>query len=348
MISRVYTYNSVSDLERHIPKNSGIFIIIDNKVAEKWGKPLECPTIEVEADERCKSLDEAARICGRLMEYGADRECFILGVGGGVTTDMAGFVASVYKRGVNFGFVPTTLLAQCDAAIGGKNGVNLMGFKNIIGTIRQPSFVYETPGYLKTLPPRVFKEGIAEILKTFAIFDTGYFRKAVSFFGETDHTSMSAAQEGTLADIIGKCAGYKSEVVAADEFEKGGRRLLNFGHTFAHAIEKHCIDHPENGIMMHGEAVACGMVLAAKIAFAAGKCSGSCVEEITGAVIEAGLPAECGIDTAVLARIIKSDKKVSGDSIHFIMPYAVGDIRDELIGLDELYGLAGRIQSRKI
>lgn len=342
-MSAIYTYNSIRDLEKHIPQNSGIFIIIDKKVTEKWGKPLEYPAIEVEADERRKCMEEVGRICGRLMEYGADRECFIIGVGGGVTTDIAGFVASIYKRGVSFGFVPTTLLAQSDAAIGGKNGVNFMGFKNILGTIRQPAFVYETPEYLKSLPPRVFREGIAEILKTFAIFDAEYFRKAVSFFGNTDHTSMSAAQEETLAEIIGKCAGYKSEVVAADEFEKGGRRLLNFGHTFAHAIEKHCIDHPESGMMMHGEAVACGMVLAARVAFAAGKCSATCVEEITGAVLKAGLPAECGIDTAVLARSIKSDKKVSGGSIHFIMPYAVGDIRDELIGLDELYGLAGKI-----
>ncbi len=343
MTSYIHTHHSISNLRDYIPKCSGIFVIIDKNIADTYGNPLDCPAIEITASEQMKNIGSVSSICERLLELGADRDCFIVGIGGGVTTDIAGFVASVYKRGVRFGFVPTTLLAQVDAAIGGKNGVNLSGFKNIIGNIRQPQFVYETPVFLKSLPVRVFREGIAEILKTFAIFDREYFGFSAEFFEKLNPAEPTATEKAGLAEIISKCAGYKAGVVARDEFEKGERRLLNFGHTFAHAIEKFCLDHPENEGYMHGEAVACGMVLAAKTGEALGKCSKETAESIKSAVEKAGLPSGCGIKCSELVGIFKTDKKVSGDSIHFILPYAVGDVRDEVIKLDKLSEIAENI-----
>lgn len=343
MTNNIHTHNDISNLQTHIPQCSGIFVIIDKNISDIYGNPLDFPAIEIIADETTKNMETVSAICEKLLALGADRDCFIVGIGGGVTTDIAGFAASIYKRGVKFGFVPTTLLSQVDAAIGGKNGVNLSGFKNIIGNIRQPLFVYETPLFLKSLSLRVFREGVAEILKTFAIFNPGYFETSAEFFGRINPATMSDSEKMQLADIIAKCAGYKAETVARDEFEKGERRLLNFGHTFAHAIEKYCLDNPEKETLMHGEAVACGMVLAAKVSMALGKCTEETVSKITNAVIKAGLPAVCDIKCSELVGILKTDKKVSGENIHFITPYAIGDIRDELIRLDKLYEIAENI-----
>ena len=166
---KLYTSQNISDLENIMPSCSGIFAIIDNKVEDYFSAMKNWKIFPLRALESSKTLATAARIYSWLMENKADRDCFIIGAGGGVTTDIAGFVASTYKRGVRFGLVPTTLLSSADASLGGKNGVNHLGIKNMVGTITQPQWVFQSPAFFKTLPKRVFKEGIAEVLKTFFI-----------------------------------------------------------------------------------------------------------------------------------------------------------------------------------
>ena len=176
----------INNLHKLIPKNRDIFVIIDNNLKEYMPLFKEYRTIGIETSEEYKDYSTIERIISILLAKGADRKSFIVGVGGGITTDMAGFAASIYKRGIEFGFVPTTLLAMCDAAIGGKNGVNFGGFKNMIGTITQPQWVFISPEFLKSLPSREFKAGAAEALKTFMIYDREEYSKAVELFGNIE------------------------------------------------------------------------------------------------------------------------------------------------------------------
>ena len=275
-----------------------------------------------------------------------------MGVGGGITTDIVGFTASIYKRGMKFGFVPTTLLAQTDASIGGKNGVNFNAYKNILGTINQPEWIAICTDVLQTLPQEEFKAGIAEVLKTFILFDKEYYNKAVEYFSQVSarYSDGSTAVEeniDTLTDIIKKCAEYTSGVVERDEFEKGERRLLNLGHTFAHAIEKL---RGEQGVM-HGHAVSMGIVIAAKVGemlhngknAEKGCFSHKLIEDLHRVGLPALLqdyPLTSDLKVSHLAEAIKKDKKDEGSNIHFIVPYGVEDVKDTIVGLEKLKEIA--------
>ncbi|MDD2242081.1 MAG: 3-dehydroquinate synthase [Bacteroidales bacterium] len=357
----IYTHKNISALTKHIPNNSGIFVIIDKHLSSYFSLFHGLPLIKLTATEQNKSLETVAAITNRLLKLGADRDCFIIGVGGGITTDIAGFVASIYKRGVRFGFVPTTLLAQADAALGGKNGVNFDNYKNIIGNINQPMWVYETPVFFPSLPPRVFREGIAEVLKTFLIFDAAYYKKAVKFFSTYNPKQQSDKSVNAFNDILAKCGFYKSTVVSKDEFERGERRKLNFGHTFAHAIEKYynSLDakvmtkaleqknyKPIKPSFMHGEAVSVGIVMAAMISKAAGHCTQNFIDMLQQDFQSVGLPVDCKVELNKLLKFIRYDKKVSGHRIHFIMPYEPGHVEDELISLNDLYKLAKEAEKK--
>ncbi len=200
----------------------------------------------IEATEERKTLATVLEIEEWLLEKGADREAFVLGAGGGITTDLVGFAASVYKRGVRFGFIPTTLLSQVDAAIGGKNGVNLDSYKNIIGVIRQPEMTFICPEPLETLPYPQILSGAAELLKTFIINNKGneYERAVNMLMNIHDRASEGAAEAAvleyseTFRELIAAAAKVKAGIAGRDPNERGERRLLNLGHTFAHAIEK--------------------------------------------------------------------------------------------------------------
>ena len=283
-MSRICIHKTLSCLSSFLNDSGNVFVIIDSNLKHLYSYFEGYNLIEICTCEQNKNLDTVASIAEKLLDSGADRGAFILGVGGGITTDMAGFVASIYKRGVNFAFVPTTLLAQVDASIGGKNGVNFESYKNILGTITQPRWVYICVEVLRSLGVKEFRAGMAEALKTFILFDAEYYNTAISYFEELEnYYSQNGTyllnsgycnggshngefyKEETLLEIIGKCAQYKCGVVERDEFEKGERRMLNLGHTFAHAIEKVCADSNSYAPIMHGEAVAIGMVLAAKL-----------------------------------------------------------------------------------
>lgn len=360
-MSTIHICGSLNELEAVINKNDSVFVIIDNNLKPYCNYFDNFNTIWIETSENDKTLGTVSDITGQLLEMGAHRGSLIIGVGGGITTDIAGFVASTYKRGVKFGFVPTTLLAQVDASIGGKNGVNFNSYKNIVGCINQPEWIYITPSMLWSLNAREFRAGIAEVLKTFILFDASYYRVAVDYFVELQHIWESEgcyAPDGSfyklelLTDIIGKCAQYKCGVVERDEFERGERRLLNLGHTFAHAIEKICgegtNDGTQPGSIMHGEAVSIGMVLAARLSGRMGMASEEFVKMVEEDLRSVGLPVEVPvnpltgvqIEVGQMIEALKKDKKASGEYINFIMPQELGCVKDLKILIKDLEELS--------
>ena len=338
---RLYTNQNISTLENLIPSSSGIFAIIDNKVEEYFSAMKNWKIFPLRALESSKTLGTAANICSWLMENKADRDCFIIGAGGGVTTDLAGFVASVYKRGVRFGLVPTTLLSSADAALGGKNGVNHLGVKNMIGTITQPEWVFQSPVFFKTLQRRVFREGIAEILKTFLIFNPDLYGFAVSFFSGYDHRNPSKKEERILERIVKECARLKMEVVKKDEKDRGERMVLNLGHTFAHALESWAAANHKK--ILHGEAVAAGIVASAKAAATMGICPENLAVELSEDFRNVGLKTSYGVSISKIFNSMQQDKKVSGEILTLILPLGIGNVARYLITAADFRKACGRL-----
>ena len=307
-------------------KYKHIFVVYDRnvegfaqRIAGQAGNSKKLPMLVITADEVHKTIDTVMEICRWLLEQGADRDALVLAVGGGVTTDMAGFAASIYKRGVRYANVPTTLLSMVDAAIGGKTGVNLDGYKNLLGVIRQPEFTAIFPEALETLPEREFRSGLAEMLKTFIIKNPkGAYERA-----------LAAGKE--LAELIQLAAGVKQEIVEKDEFESGLRRKLNLGHTFAHAIEWWQRDSfagaRNDNSFTHGEAVAIGMVQAARISEKLGISEEPGLADRIAADLKAcGLPTELPCPVEELLPAILKDKKAEGGRINFVLPVKIGKV----------------------
>lgn len=356
MKSIIHTCKDLSVLRETLLEKGRTFVIIDNNLQHIAEYFKDFPLFFIGFSEQVKTLDTVARIAAWLLEQGADRDALIIGVGGGLATDITGFTASIYKRGVRAAFVPTTLLAQVDASIGGKNGVNFNSYKNILGTITQPQWIYICPEMLRTLPENEFKAGIAEVLKTFILFDRELYRTSVEYFSEV---AQRYAQEGKaggkpygsvaaevdlelLTRITGKCAEYKCGVVERDEFERGERRLLNLGHTFAHAIEK-----LTSGEISHGFAVSIGLVLAAGVAETMGMADRNFVASVGKDLRRVGLPASLAdcpstshLKVADLVQAVGKDKKVTGKSIHFILPKGIQDVEDAVIPLETIKQIA--------
>ena len=274
-------------------------------------------SIAIDASEEDKSMDTVLLICRTLLEAGASRKAMVVAVGGGITTDLAGFAASIYKRGVRYANVPTTLLAQVDAAIGGKTGVNLDDYKNMLGVIVQPVFTFVCADALRTLPRRDFLSGAAELVKTFLIDneDDAYARvmKWLSQGGTSEE----------LQALVLAAAGVKAGIVSRDPFEAGERRKLNLGHTFAHAIEheaRQCGDD-----ITHGEAVSMGMILAARLSDALGVSAGLELL-LTKDFAAAGLPTQCPYPVKTLAEAMDKDKKAEGGFVHFVLAERPGSV----------------------
>jgi len=351
MKSKIHICNNIKDLHKMQLSKTGIFVIIDNNLQHLAEYFKEFPTLFLNFSEKKKTLETVEAISSWLLENGADRDALVIGVGGGIATDITGFTASIYKRGVKSAFVPTTLLAQVDASIGGKNGVNFHAYKNILGTINQPEWIFICPQLLATLPEDEFKAGIAEVLKTFILFDRQMYRTAVEFFRAVRGENLSGRRYGEaaveldlklLTQIVGKCAEYKMGVVQRDEFERGERRLLNLGHTFAHSIEK----LTEGGIS-HGFAVSMGLVAAARVAEYMGEAEKGFADMLSEDLRSTGLPAVLGdcpltahLKVSDLADAVKKDKKVAGEGIHFILPKGIGDVEDVLIPLKRIKEIA--------
>lgn len=324
--------NSLTEL-KSILQDEKVFVIIDRKVEALYGFEFPYRKVYVDAGEDSKNLETVSNIVSELLKMGADRNCLLLGIGGGTVTDITGFVAAIYKRGVRYALIPTSLLAMVDAAIGGKTGINFNSYKNILGVFNTPEFVYDCSYFLKTLPEREFLCGAAEMLKIFLITSGAQFRRTVKFFAENKQFTFDNQEE--LESLVLKAVKAKCKIVDADFKEKGSRRVLNLGHTFAHGIEHAGVE----GIS-HGEAVSIGTVMAAKIACRLDYCSERLVKQITSSFAKVGLPTSTDVNVNLLFEAIEKDKKREDDTIHFVMPTSLGSVRVEQISITQLKGLA--------
>ena len=284
--------------------------------------PYTCLTIP--SGEQFKTLQTVESLYRELVRIEADRSSLLVGVGGGLATDVAGFVASTFLREVKFGFISTTLLGQVDASIGGKNGVNLDGYKNMVGTIRQPSFVWCDLSLLQTLARKEYISGIAEVIKYGAIGDAEF----MFYLGE-HMEGLISLDPSVLEEVVTRSARAKVDVVQKDEKESGVRKLLNFGHTIGHAIER-------DRKVLHGEAVAVGMIMAARLSVNLGMLKESDADLLRTLVSAAGLPVEMSLDAEVIYGNIRKDKKKSGDQIHFVLLDGPGNAVVRPIPLKEL------------
>ncbi len=269
--------------------------------------------VELPAGEANKSVATMQLVLDALVASGAARDTTVIALGGGVVGDISGFAAACYMRGVNFIQVPTTLLAQVDSSVGGKTGVNHPQGKNLIGAFHQPQIVLIDTATLSTLPDRELKAGLAEVIKYGAICDPDFFD-----WLETNIDALLTKDEAALAYAIAKSCELKASVVADDEREAGRRAILNFGHTFGHAIE-HCQGYGE---WLHGEAVAAGMVMAAELS----GIDAESVERLRQLLRRAGLPTEAPtIAAADWLRVMGADKKVAQRQMRFVLLHELGD-----------------------
>lgn len=281
-------------------------------------------TVIIPSGEAFKTLQTVEHIYRELVALEADRSTLMVGVGGGLATDVAGFVASTFLRGTPFGFISTTLLGQVDASIGGKNGVNLDGYKNMLGNIRQPSFVWCDLSLLGTLEKKEYVSGIAEVIKYGFIRDFSFIT-----YLEEHMESLLSQEIAVLEHVVSTSARIKTEVVQKDEKEADLRKILNFGHTIGHAIER------SKGIL-HGEAISVGMILAARLSHLQGLLSAPEVDKVEQILISAGLPVHLDLDPEEIYQNIRKDKKKSGEDVHFVLLKGLGSTRIRSIPLSEL------------
>jgi 3-dehydroquinate synthase len=324
-ISKIFIGEKLENLNKYLPLNKKIFIITDINVNCYYADIFpESEKFVMGTGEENKTLKTAEKIYEWLIEYEADRSSFIVGIGGGIVCDVTGFVASTYMRGLKFGFVSTTLLSQVDASIGGKNGVNLHGYKNMIGVFNQPEFVICDFSLLKTLPEEEFRTGFAEIIKHACIRNTEMFD-----FIEKNFDKALKNDYNTIYRLVYDSLIIKGKVVENDEKETGERRILNFGHTFGHAIEK------ISGLS-HGEAISIGMVIATKLSENKGYLSQSESNRIINLLKTFKLPVKTNIDMAEIIDALKKDKKREADEINFVLLKSIGNAIIEKIKISEL------------
>ena len=415
--SRIFVGSSLTEISGLLDSYPAVFAVYDRNAGDRiadFNNFVSAAGIRsmypLAATEDTKTIETVVDICRWLLENGADRDALLLGIGGGIITDIAGFAASIYKRGIRFAYVPTTLLAQVDASIGGKTGVNMSCYKNMLGTIRQPDFTWICPEVLSALSYRDFLSGAAEMLKTFIISDNGDYVSAVSYFkslykalrdenisaagdcaivmerghcldadkcvgrdgspacrqkkdirgdgsiytvdedensaDETERQNrFSAFVEGNLrqlGDLVAAAAAVKADIVSQDQFETGCRRMLNLGHTFAHAMEWYVHsrqgDADETGgnisclraqcsrlAMSHGAAVSVGIILATRLSEAVGVAPAGLAGKLRADFMACGLPVDCPFPLRELAGAMARDKKADGGKIHFILIRSIGE-----------------------
>jgi 3-dehydroquinate synthase len=274
--------------------------------------------IQIPDGEEHKNLAWLTVIYDRVLEARLERRSPIVALGGGVVSDLAGFAAATLLRGLPSVIIPTTLLAQVDAAIGGKTGINHVWGKNLIGAFHQPRLVLADVECLRTLPRRELRAGLAEVIKYAAIRDAALFREI-----EDRLDDMLALRPEIMVSIVAACCRHKAAVVAEDEREeRGARAVLNFGHTVGHAIEA-LTEYRE---LLHGEAVAIGMVAAARVSCALGRCRPGALERLERLLKRAGLPTDIpsGLQPAALALAMESDKKSADGRIRFVCLEDIG------------------------
>jgi 3-dehydroquinate synthase len=302
------------------------FIVTVPPVRQRWAKVLqkslstsgiETSLLEMPNGERSKRLTTLEKLAEKLVKLGADRGVTLIALGGGVVGDVTGFLASVYMRGVDVIQIPTTVLAQVDAAIGGKTAVNLVSGKNLLGTFHQPRAVLIDPQVLDTLPSREYRAGLYESLKCGIIGDPGLFK-----LFEDRRREILDRDPVVVEKVIADSVRLKASVVSADEREGGLRQVLNFGHTIGHALEA------ETGYtqLLHGEAVAWGMIAATHIALSTGKLDSVTAGRVTNAVLGFGRLPRMELKTANILKRLHSDKKTRRGVVHFVLPREIGKV----------------------
>ncbi len=305
-----YFDGSFSYLNELVDRKRSLIITDENIFAVHRRQFGDWPTIVIKAGEEYKTQDTINLIIAKLIECQADRKSFVVGIGGGVITDLTGYAASVYMRGIKFGFMPVSILAMVDAAIGGKNGIDVGSYKNLVGTINQPEFLLYDYSFLQSLPQQEWINGFAEIIKHACI-------KSNTLFRHLERHSISSFQNdlSLLGELIKENAAIKSNVVVNDEFEKGERRLLNFGHTWGHAIET-------TYQLPHGHAVSIGMMMACKLS-----------EKLTGfketnrveqLLQQYNLPVSLDVDKQKAIELLKMDKKKDSASMNYVLLEDIG------------------------
>ena len=304
---------------------SNTVIITDSNIHKIYGSRFpEFPVIKVKPGEQSKQMIVAERIAGELLKKGIDRTGFILAIGGGVVCDLAGFVASIYLRGIRCGYISTSLLSQVDASTGGKTGVNLGQVKNVIGTFRQPEFVICDTTMLRTLSEVEYLSGMAELIKTGLIGD-----RSIIDILHKEFPSVIRRDRKLMTDLVFRAVKVKASVVAKDEKESGLRRILNFGHTFGHAFEL-------SSNMRHGFAVAAGMELAAGYSNAAGILSAKDFQKVKDILELFKLRNRSFISVEETRKLLRYDKKKSGDKINFVLLKGIGKPVTEMVPIEAI------------
>jgi len=312
---------------------SHALVICDDAVATSWAKPLaqqlgesvRCDLATVASGETSKSLEMLGQLWDWMLASGADRRSVVIAIGGGVVGDLAGFAAASYARGIRLVQIPTTLLSMVDSSVGGKTGINLAGGKNMVGAFWQPSLVVIDTATLKTLDERTYLSGLGEVIKYGVIEDADFFT-----WLESQAAALVAREPAAIAYAVKRSCEIKAAVVADDERETSGRRaILNYGHTFAHAIEATA----GYGAMLHGEAVAIGMAMAARLAQTLGRVDSEFLTRQDDLIRRCGLPTRWPqADPDQMIPIMKTDKKVAHSALRFVLPTRMGHV--ELVPCD--------------
>src|SRR6266403_5513351 len=306
--------------------NQRTFVVTSPPVRRRWAKVLlkslsalgiETGLLEMPDGERSKRLATLEKLAEKLIKQGADRGITLIALGGGVVGDVTGFLASIYMRGVDVIQVPTTVLVQVDAAIGGKTGVNLVSGKNLLGTFHQPRAVLIDSNVLTTLPSRDYRAGLYEALKCGIIGNAGLFR-----LFEDQRREILDRDPGVIEKVIAESVRLKARVVSADEREGGLRQILNLGHTVGHALEA----ETRYTQLLHGEAVAWGMIAATQIAFSSGKLDSATAERIRSAILGFGRLPRMKFQTTGVLKRLQSDKKTRQGAVHFVLPRQIGEV----------------------
>jgi len=321
----------LDQVQRYIPSGHCLIIADHNVWTHHQKRFPDVTVIRLDASEKTKSLTTVESLYSHFLEHGADRSTFVVGVGGGVVCDIAGFAAATYMRGLRYGFVATTLLAQVDASVGGKNGVNFQGYKNLVGVFRQPEFVLCDLTMLETLPETELISGMGEVVKHALIADAPLFD-----FLEQNSRGALGLDLNVIQRMVIDSVRIKSTVVAEDETEKGMRRVLNFGHTVGHALEKLTR-------IQHGAAVSVGMVVACRISMLKGYLPSEDVQRVERLLQGLSLPISTSETIEHIMDAIRKDKKRVSDHIHFVLLKRIGEATVEEIPLVELKAMISEV-----
>lgn len=325
----IYYNTSITAVNNIVDKNKAVWLVDENVYKHHLKKFKNRAVITVASGEKYKNQKTVNSIIKSLLQLGANKQTVLIGVGGGVVTDITGYVASIYMRGIDFGFIPTTILALVDASIGGKNGVDVGVYKNMIGTIRQPSFILQDYAFLKTLPLLEWQNGFAEIIKHACIQDADMFNNLCS------HTIAYYKRNSTaLAHLIATNTAIKLKIVQQDEFENNKRKWLNFGHTLGHAIENY-------KKISHGYAISIGMMYAAKISEELLHFKKA--QAIKQLLMQYQLPYNISFNLNTVMPILQKDKKKQDDVVQYILLKDIGKPVIHPLGYNHLQSLLQQI-----